>query len=93
MFDEQFQWLASVITDTSTASSMTEFMTEKEYKGSAYGFISSPTSFSLNEKKVIGTIASSNENSVHVRSDIETEEDLTVVTNYEKAFVVNLIIK
>ncbi len=90
---KDIEWLASIISDEGTASMESKTPLEKEYTGSAFGMANMPTSIHLGEKKVIGTVALTDSDSVHIRSDIESDEDLKEATDYEEVFIINLTVK
>lgn len=90
---KELEWLVSIMSEGGTTSMESKTVLEKEYMGSAFGMVNMPTSIHLDEKKVIGTVALTDNESVHIRSEIESEEDLKAATDYEEVYIINTMVK
>lgn len=90
----QEQWITSIMTDGSQSSGNTlnDDIGAREKMDSASGEVSEAPLF-IGEKKVLATIAYTNDEGITILNDIVTKEDLKTATDYEQVYVFSVELK
>lgn len=89
--EKNSNWVSAVMTASGNSSFISDFGVDTvSYNSNVGGGILNQTPIELGKEHVIGVVVYSNKDSVSVESEIETEEDLKKVTNYEQVFIIKL---
>lgn len=87
-------WLSAVMTASGNSSFISDFGVDTmSYDSNVGAGVLNQTPIELGKEHVISSVVYSNKDSVSVGSEIETEEDLKRVTNYEQVFIIKLKVR
>ncbi|MDY0405385.1 hypothetical protein P5G51_008220 [Virgibacillus sp. 179-BFC.A HS] len=96
--DTHMKWSVSIATSNKDGSENGLAGTSNDIKiaendSGASGGVSLPKTLALGKKTVVGTDIHTSKESIAIRSDIKTKEDIKEVTNYEDVFLMSVEIK